>query len=160
MIYALLDPDTYEVRYIGKTSSPRRRYLAHRNTRKRMPVHLWWDSLPIEPVMAVVASAIDDDWQSLERLLIAQARAEGARLLNLTDGGDGVEYSRPHPAPSATRQQITKRKHLRRRARQLLVAWRRLRPMLLRQGVDTSQNDAKWAQAASRAPHLFGKVPA
>lgn len=88
-IYALCCPATGEVRYIGKANDSARRLKSHmRDSRRRnTPVYCWIRSLAgAVPVMLVLARV--DDWKAAERSFIAQYRAQGARLLNLADGGD------------------------------------------------------------------------
>ena len=90
-IYALSDPETGEIRYIGKANDPRARLKSHiRDSRRRnTPVYCWIRKLQEggqAPSMAVIEWAVD--WVEAEKRHIAAYRAEGARLLNLADGGD------------------------------------------------------------------------
>jgi hypothetical protein len=93
-IYGLHHPTTGELRYIGKTTeSLERRMSAHRRDAKslrRRHVYNWWRSLEGEPVLRVLAQCQASAAGSMERTLIAAFRAKGARLTNLTDGGEGV----------------------------------------------------------------------
>lgn len=96
-IYALCHPSTGEIRYIGKAASPGSRLKSHLRDAKRRtaPVYRWINKLAragLAPVMRVLAWT--DDWRTEERLLIAQHRAHGARLLNVADGGDEPACSR------------------------------------------------------------------
>lgn len=98
LIYALLDPRTDEVRYIGKTQrSPRKRHNEHIQDafrKHRLPVQRWtkhlydngsWSCLKhLEYVQA------GGDWAAREKHWIDRFRSDGARLLNLTDGGEGL----------------------------------------------------------------------
>lgn len=88
-IYALRDPMSGEVRYIGKARNARRRLATHlRDARsRRTPLYSWIRSLAVAPVIEVLACSIDQRWQELERDMIAQWRQE-TRLLNVADGGD------------------------------------------------------------------------
>ena len=91
-MYALRDPDTQEIRYIGKANEAQARLVRHKldMRRRNTPVYCWMRKLASEgksPTIEVIASATDG-WQELERALIAQHRADGARLLNLAEGGD------------------------------------------------------------------------
>lgn len=100
-VYALLCPITGDVRYIGKANNTQKRLKSHiraaRDPKKNhTPVYCWINQLGrqgLQPIAQVVAIAIGDDWQTLERELIAQWRKDG-RLLNVADGGD-----EPHCAP-------------------------------------------------------------
>ena len=97
IIYTLKNPRTNEVRYVGWTS---------RTANRRMNQHIqdavirakchrtkWILSLlsvGIRPVMEVVESGSGEGWAEAERLWIASFRANGARLVNATEGGEGT----------------------------------------------------------------------
>lgn len=90
-IYALCDPRTGEVRYVGKANKPEARLKSHlRDARRRAtPVYHWVAKLQREgltPELRVLAWT--DDWCAEERRQIAEHRAQGCRLLNVADGGD------------------------------------------------------------------------
>lgn len=90
-VYALTDPSTGEVRYIGKANCPAARLATHLRESGRLdrPVHRWIRKLRAAgamPSMVVLEEAAD--WREAERRLIAQYRAAGARLLNVAEGGD------------------------------------------------------------------------
>lgn len=105
-IYALCEVDM-AVRYVGKTVQwLGERHKAHiRDARrgKRLPVHYWLRremaagrGLTIQLLENVADGA---DWQERERHWIATMRANGARLLNLTAGGEGLHghrFSKDH----------------------------------------------------------------
>jgi len=96
-IYALKDPRDNEVKYIGKTSSPRRRLTEHLsqsslNKYPQTKVKEWIKevkALGLKPIMSVLES-VESNWQSQEKFWINQFRENGARLLNHTDGGEGL----------------------------------------------------------------------
>ena len=99
-IYALCDPWTGELRYIGKASSPSARLATHiRDSRRsNRPVCAWVAKCLSEgkvPEMIVLAENCED-WQRKEKHLISRARELGHRILNLADGGDSP------PIPSAS----------------------------------------------------------
>ncbi len=96
-IYALQDPITESIRYIGKAKNPAERFKKHlaelnSNRRSHYPVYQWMNKLLREgllPKLIVLASSISDDWQILETEMISQHRQElGRTLLNVADGGD------------------------------------------------------------------------
>jgi hypothetical protein len=105
-IYALGDPETGLIRYIGKTTNLEQRYTAHVNS---PPTNChrshWIQSLKakgLRPLMVVV-EIIEGawPWQEAERNWIARGRREGWPLTNNTNGGDGVPG-----LPAETRQRM------------------------------------------------------
>jgi len=92
-LYALREPGTGALRYIGKTvQSPKKRLSSHlsdaRNGGKGHRCN-WLRSLSVTPSMEVI-SVIQDRYASdAERFAIALMRAGGELLVNDTDGGEG-----------------------------------------------------------------------
>lgn len=93
-IYALVDPNTNEFRYIGKSVRPFERLKDHCNEAPTC-----WRTRWIKKVLASGKTPIvvlldrvdaDRDWETAERDWIAYGRASGWPLTNSTDGGDGV----------------------------------------------------------------------
>lgn len=95
IIYALVDPITEEVRYIGKSTSGLTRPRDHYK-----PSHLkkdftykgnWLRSLSIPPLIEVLHVAeTKEELDRLEKEYIALYKGLRARLTNLTDGGEGA----------------------------------------------------------------------
>lgn len=90
-IYVLRDPRDNSVRYVGQTINPRRRRWQHLNPKTpKHPVAHWAKKMR-SIGMTVLFELIDscsgcgDD---LERKWIKSFREQGARLYNLTDGGN------------------------------------------------------------------------
>ena len=94
VVYALCDPRTGEVRYVGKTArSVHARVRAHTNGVLRGgSTHKdnWLRSIDCKPRVTVLALGLSEQLDDLERRWIAALRTEGAPLTNLTDGGEGV----------------------------------------------------------------------
>jgi GIY-YIG catalytic domain-containing protein len=94
-IYALLDPDTQEVRYIGKSIRPAERYVNHLNEHSNTHRCHWIQSLRkrgLEPDCCILERIEGAwPWQEAERYYIAHYRRMGCKLVNGTSGGDGVE---------------------------------------------------------------------
>lgn len=102
-IYALCEPvnrwKTGEVRYVGKTvRTVWHRVRAHcygaQKPSARLPV-LRWLKKQIDagnPLHIIHLERVPPghDWAARERFWIAKYRSEGARLLNLTEGGEGL----------------------------------------------------------------------
>lgn len=93
-IYALIDPRTGEVRYIGKSHRPCERLANHLNDRSICHRTNWLRSLVaagLKPTLKILAEAYpSSSWQAAERAWIQYAREQGWPLTNGTDGGDGV----------------------------------------------------------------------
>lgn len=91
-IYALTDPVTGEIRYIGKANDAAKRLKSHLRDacRRRTPVYAWVRKLVAAgqaPGLVVLAECAPEQWQELEVALIAEHR-RGGRLLNVADGGE------------------------------------------------------------------------
>lgn len=88
-IYGLADPETDQIKYIGKAINPFERYKGHlRNiSKKNSPVYKWMNMLPERPKLIVLACCLSEDWQSVERQVISQYRSEST-ILNVADGGN------------------------------------------------------------------------
>lgn len=109
-IYALIDPDNGHVRYVGKTIYlPERRLTFHINTipkNAHLPSARWLKKLTASgkrPSITILETVpIGNDWKDRERFWIANFRPNG-KLLNLTDGGEGIAGL---PRSDATRKKI------------------------------------------------------
>lgn len=96
VIYALSDPETGEIRYVGKTAQrPARRLNAHIQDRAHSHKKYWIKTLrerglkPTIEVLETIENSDDRDWQESERFWIAYLRFFGCRLTNLDNGGKG-----------------------------------------------------------------------
>lgn len=98
-IYALCDPDTDEVRYIGKANNARKRLQSHIwNKSKSLPVCRWIRKLHREgksPTLVVLETCDRAVWEERERAIIAEYRNRDGHppLLNVAAGGVGVVTS-------------------------------------------------------------------
>lgn len=94
-IYALQDPITQEVRYIGKTKNPQMRFHNHMNKRHNEMSHKrnWIESLKkqkLRPIMLIIDEISNQDWKFWEKYWINQFIVWGFNLVNHTSGGDGL----------------------------------------------------------------------
>lgn len=93
-IYALKDPFTDEIRYIGKSVRPKERLTNQCNEHSDTYRCHWIQSVIKQgkkPVQIILEELLpDSDWQKSEREWIAYGRSQGWPLTNTTDGGDGV----------------------------------------------------------------------
>lgn len=97
IIYALLDPNTLEIRYIGKSCSGYRRIRQHLSLsqlKSKNKKSNWLKSLlndKLYPQVKILDYAEDNTTLcDLEKFYIKQHKT--TRLLNMTDGGDGYGY--------------------------------------------------------------------
>ena len=92
-IYALGDPRTGAVRYIGKATSISRRLKAHRNEKRDTRKCRWLAALAREsmtPQITILEDVPGDQWQNAEIQWIAHFKEQGCDLCNHTAGGEGL----------------------------------------------------------------------
>jgi predicted GIY-YIG superfamily endonuclease len=94
-IYALVDPRTGEMRYVGKANDIDQRVRAHRQSSRYGETRRtqWLRELyaeGLEPVMMPLEAVSSESWRSAEQRWIAGYRSQGFDLVNHTIGGDGV----------------------------------------------------------------------
>lgn len=93
-IYALCEPGTRTVRYIGKTVNLKNRFKAHVKTSSKEESHLgnWLRSLAgVLPSMVTLREVSEVDGSAAEIKYIRIARESlGMNLVNATDGGEGT----------------------------------------------------------------------
>jgi predicted DNA-binding protein YlxM (UPF0122 family) len=96
-IYALIDPNTGNIRYIGKSNNPVKRLSGHIAGCKKSPTHKnnWITSLLKEnkkPSLKIIDEVPINEWQMWEIFYIEKYRKEGFELTNLSDGGSGPTF--------------------------------------------------------------------
>lgn len=94
-IYARLEPDTDEIRYIGKANDPEKRLLCHISESKRFHTYCsnWINSIVargLAPRTEIIAEVPLDEWPFWEQHFIKYFRDAGFDLVNATVGGEGV----------------------------------------------------------------------
>jgi group I intron endonuclease len=98
-IYALQDPRTHEVRYVGLGSNWKKRSSTHLQNwclNNDYPVYRWIKKLfrlGLKPYIICVQEFGDISFQDLkeaEKYWIRYFKSNGSHLLNCTDGGDGM----------------------------------------------------------------------
>lgn len=89
-IYGLCDPDTGDLRYVGKAKNSQKRFKQHIAERyTKRPVYFWIRGLIADgktPTLKILEVVEDCEWEMAERRLIAEYR-KTCKLLNLADGG-------------------------------------------------------------------------
>lgn len=112
-IYALCEPDTSEIRYVGKTCFPlEKRLREHLADARRLRNHRdkWIAALSrrgLKPLIVAIEQC-SDDWAERERYWIAHHRALSDRLVNSTDGGEGGHGLKHSPARRERQREIAR----------------------------------------------------
>ncbi len=94
-IYGLCEPETSDVRYIGKTIDVKSRVSSHLRERGRTRKHRWIQSLharAMTPRVIVLEVVSDDRADDAENWWILFLRRQGYSIINHTDGGDGTPH--------------------------------------------------------------------
>lgn len=102
-IYCLSDPETHEIRYVGKAIDVRARLSSHLGDKKSSHKSHWIKSLlsrGLKPELEILESFFESndlDWQESERWWISYLRFIGCKLTNYDSGGrSGMR----HPPPT------------------------------------------------------------
>ncbi len=98
-IYALLDPQTREFRYIGKADDPQSRFGEHLREKKRSHKSNWIQSLQsigLNPILEIIDEVQKVEWQAAEAAYILFYKEQGSRLVNATPGGNGSGAGQDH----------------------------------------------------------------
>jgi hypothetical protein len=97
-IYALLDPRTDAVRYVGWSFNAKRRLKNHLKVDGKHTHKANWIrsllALGLKPQLKILETGTGN-WADQERWWIAKSRFYGADLTNDTDGGEGTVGHRP-----------------------------------------------------------------
>lgn len=97
-IYVLIDPETNEVRYVGKANNVSQRYKAHLNRARDHQTHKrnWLNTLRIKklkPIIKVIGIVPIKEWVYWENYWIKYYKEQGCDLTNNTLGGDGATFA-------------------------------------------------------------------
>jgi hypothetical protein len=93
-IYALIDPSTNEVRYVGKSKDPETRLIEHCKNKQNIRSHKthWIDDLKkrnLIPKLKIIEECDDLIWEKREIYWIEFYKKIGLVLTNSTSGGEG-----------------------------------------------------------------------
>jgi GIY-YIG catalytic domain-containing protein/NUMOD3 motif-containing protein len=106
-IYALCDPDTGDIRYIGKSDRPEERFKVHlRDLRHANHRVNWIKNLLTSgksPRLQIIDEVPAEHWQQLEIAYIEFFKGCGYLLVNGTSGGNGM-----HNPTSQVRAKLSK----------------------------------------------------
>lgn len=94
-IYALIDPTTKFVRYVGKSDNPEHRLHRHMTQDIKADNHRtrWLRKLKengLKPDLVILEEVPKSEWQIHEKKWIKYYKESGYPLTNSTDGGDGM----------------------------------------------------------------------
>jgi hypothetical protein len=97
-IYALSDPRTNQIRYIGKANNPYNRYSNHYNSARDKNTHKrnWINSIRkdgLRPELIILDEVSKVNWQYWEKFYISLFKSWGFELVNYTRGGDGATFA-------------------------------------------------------------------
>lgn len=97
-IYTLTDPETNQIRYVGKSNNISQRYKAHLNKARKHQTHKknWIEYLNkkgLKPIIEIVDIIPVEDWVFWETYWISQCKTWGFSLVNHTSGGDGCTFA-------------------------------------------------------------------
>jgi len=95
-IYSLKSPITNEVVYIGKTKNPEKRLKDHHRIENRIRCRLdrWkllMSEIGLKANMEILLECNENEVNDRERHFIKIFKENGYNLLNMTDGGDGLQ---------------------------------------------------------------------
>lgn len=112
-IYGLIDPRTECLRYVGKTTDLRKRFLRHCNPRRSDRSHrgCWLRglrNLGLQPTMVVLEEIDEATTALVECFWISSLRAAGADLVNAANGGEGGATRTGQKSSAAHRMNIAK----------------------------------------------------
>lgn len=97
-IYILRHPETFEIRYVGKTNNIKRRFAQHKSkkclektgSKKLASWILKLLSNNLLPIMEIIEEC-DDNWAEREKYWISYY--SNTNLCNLSNGGEGVGHN-------------------------------------------------------------------
>lgn len=95
-IYALIDPETNEIRYIGKANNPEQRYKRHLRQSDDTYKQRWINDLKsreLKPILHIIEEIPFEQWEEREKYWIAFYQAQGNHLTNTHEGGSGGIYN-------------------------------------------------------------------
>lgn len=92
-IYALCEPDTGEVRYVGKADKPEERYRNHLKDRRGRCHRIYWIQSILhkgqKPVLEILDEVPAEFWPQWEVAYIQFFLEQGFNLVNSNAGGEG-----------------------------------------------------------------------
>jgi len=100
IIYALSDPITGEIRYIGKTKNELYKRLSGHYKDKHKTYKTNWilslNKLGLKPCISIIEICTEENWQEREKYWISFYKNQGNKLTNLLEGGEGLPKGYKH----------------------------------------------------------------
>jgi DNA-binding transcriptional regulator YdaS (Cro superfamily) len=130
-VYALRDPNSMDLRYVGKAADPKKRFVQHLTSsqlRARSHKNSWLKGLIAAgqlPWLEIVDEVEADRADEAERYWIAWYRSQGAPLTNGTNGGDGGAITCPDARARISAAHLGSKRTVETRARMSETAKRR-----------------------------------
>lgn len=92
-IYILIDPRTYQIRYVGQTINIKSRFIDHTTKQYGKNRRTCWlnklRSLNLKPIIQGIEECDETNWADREKYWIRHYRELGCDLVNATGGGEG-----------------------------------------------------------------------
>lgn len=105
-IYALKDPVTDKIRYVGKSKAPKERLRKHLNSPRERTHRIHWirslQTQGLKPVLEIIDEVPVEEWPQWEVAYIQYYIEEGCSLVNGSLGGEGG-----HSPSEETRRKIS-----------------------------------------------------
>jgi group I intron endonuclease len=167
-IYGLVDPESNQVRYIGKSIKPMQRLQNHMNDKSKCHRANWLQSLkakglkPELVIFEMIEGSDDWSWQESEKYWIKRGKSLGWPLTNNTDGGDGV-VNLPPETKEKMRKTWLGRKHKPETLIKLSKASKgRVKTKEMRDAMSEKMKGRKitWGDKVSEATRKFSKEQA
>ena len=96
-IYILKDPITNDIRYVGKSDNPDKRYLSHINENRNNTYKENWirqlKEKGLLPILEIIDIVPGENWTFWERWWISLFKSWGFNLVNIGIGGEGGPLS-------------------------------------------------------------------
>lgn len=96
-IYILIDPISNQIRYVGKSNNPEKRYKNHKNRCRDKNTHKrnWINKLKLKgfnPEIEIIDTISIKEWKFWEKFWIQYFRTIGCKLTNHCNGGEGLSF--------------------------------------------------------------------
>ncbi len=88
-IYTLEDPQSNEIRYVGKCNNIKERLRKHIIDKRKTKKTNWISSLSYPPLISIIDIVPEREWQFWETFWICILKSWGCNLTNGTSGGEG-----------------------------------------------------------------------